>query len=174
MRITLCGSVRFESAWLEWNRKLTLAGHIVYSVCAIGARDYTEIEKNKLDVVHMGKIDNSDAILVLDVGGYVGESTRREIFYAQMREKGVYYLSEGDGEWLVGDDMQRLRTKEELNEAQDRYNRRFASGDVGLGSLLSGDSDVERVHWHDPRAAVRGLPDDLRSMESNVGGTDSE
>lgn len=123
MRITLCGSTRFMDAFAEWNTKLTLAGHLVYTV-AVGATNalggaIDEVSKNKLDVVHFGKIDNSDAIFVLDVDGYIGESTRREIFYAQMKQKAVYFLSEeSDRNDLIHPCNRPLNSKEELDEIE--------------------------------------------------------
>ena len=102
MIVTLCGSARFEDKWVEWNRKLTLQGHVVFSLCSF-PRDnegdkawYTEKEKELLDAVHKDKIDLSDAIFVIDDGGYVGESTMSEIVHARKTGKQVYFMSTGD------------------------------------------------------------------------------
>ena len=107
MKITLCGSTKFKNTFEEWNKKLTLAGHIVYTVSCFGHADkieYTEEQKNKLDLVHFIKILNSDAIFVLDVDDYIGFSTKREIVWAELNNKLVYYLSAGaDGEYLTRD-----------------------------------------------------------------------
>lgn len=102
MRITLCGSTRFEPLFHEWNLKLALAGHTVYSLSAFG-RQASDIDKDNelilsdaekitFDLVHLDKILNSDAIVVLNVSNYVGESTSREIQWARMRGKLVYWL----------------------------------------------------------------------------------
>lgn len=40
------------------------------------------------------KIDLADRVLVLDVDGYIGESTRSEIEYAQQIGRPISYLSE--------------------------------------------------------------------------------
>ena len=100
MIITLCGSARFEEQWVEWNRKLTLQGHVVFSLCSF-PRDndgdktwYTEKEKILLDEIHKKKIDLSDAIFVLDHGGYVGESTLSEINHARDTGKTIYYMTQ--------------------------------------------------------------------------------
>lgn len=45
-----------------------------------------------LHTLHLRKIDISDAILVLNVGGYVGESTKHGIAYAESIAKHVMYL----------------------------------------------------------------------------------
>jgi hypothetical protein len=58
------------------------------------AEGEVRLTKAKLDVLHFAKIDLSDEILVLDCdGGYIGESTEREIEYARMRGKAIRYLS---------------------------------------------------------------------------------
>lgn len=104
MRITLCGSTRFEAQFHEWNHKLAVAGHTVYSLSLFGreAADegkagnklITETEKITLDLVHLDKIMNSDAIVVIDVDEYVGFSTKREIQWARMQGKRVYWITE--------------------------------------------------------------------------------
>lgn len=95
MKITLCGSTKFMDEFHEANRELTLTGHVVYSVCMSNKGDYkpTELQKELLDLVHFAKISNSDAIFVIDVDGYVGDSTRREILWAKMNNKSVIYRS---------------------------------------------------------------------------------
>jgi hypothetical protein len=98
-RITLCGSSRFPEAFEYWNAQLTLAGNIVYSIALMPhhaniSGELSQSEKELLDDVHLKKIDNSDAIFVVDIGGYTGESTQREIAYAIGRGKEVYRLSE--------------------------------------------------------------------------------
>lgn len=95
MKITLCGSTRFKSEYAKVNAQLTLAGHLVYSV-AMWSHDEriepTPAQKTTLDLVHLAKIEESDAIAVLNVGGYIGESTLREIEWALMRDKPVFWL----------------------------------------------------------------------------------
>lgn len=101
--ITLCGSTRFKRAFQEWNARLTLRGHVVFSVALWGHADKTvdptSDEKALLDRVHLRKIELSDAIFVLDVGRYVGASTSREIAHAQALGKSVRYLSQEFPEW---------------------------------------------------------------------------
>ena len=94
--ITLCGSTRFKEQFLEAQKRLTLEGNIVISVGLFGhAGDdevWTEGTKEMLDDMHKRKIDMADAIYVINVGGYIGESTRSEIEYALRNGKKVYYL----------------------------------------------------------------------------------
>jgi len=96
MRITLCGSRKFEESFHEWSAKLAFAGHVVYGLAVYNSleegKQLTEKQKTILDQVHFAKIDNSDAIVVLNKGGYVGESTANEIRWAKMKEKTIYWL----------------------------------------------------------------------------------
>ena len=94
--ITLCGSTRFKDQFLEAQKRLTLEGNIVISVGLFGHSGddevWTEGTKEMLDDMHKRKIDMADAIYVINVGGYIGESTRSEIEYAKRNGKEVRYL----------------------------------------------------------------------------------
>lgn len=92
MIITLCGSTRFMEDFHAWNRRLTLAGNLVFSVSTSvkGSWKPTRNEKEFLNEMHKKKIDNSDAILVLNHDNYIGESTASEIQYAC--KKGILIL----------------------------------------------------------------------------------
>ena len=94
--VTLCGSTRFKDAFLETQKRLTLEGNIVISVGLFGHSGddevWTEGTKEMLDDMHLRKIDMADEIFVINVGGYIGESTKREIAYAEQKGKKVNYL----------------------------------------------------------------------------------
>ena len=94
--VTLCGSTRSKDAFMEAQKRLTLAGNIVISVGLFGHSGdnevWTEGTKEMLDNMHKRKIDMSDGIYVINVGGYIGESTRSEIDYATKNGKTVEYL----------------------------------------------------------------------------------
>ena len=96
--ITLCGSTRFKDAFDETNKRLTLEGNVVLSVGLFSHAQENGEEwanngtKDMLDAIHRQKIDMSDEIMVINVGGYVGESTRAEIEYAKSKNKKVNYL----------------------------------------------------------------------------------
>ena len=96
--ITLCGSTRFKDAFLEAQKRLTLAGNIVISVGLFGHSGedevWTEGTKEMLDDMHKRKIDMADGIYVINVGGYIGQSTRGEIEYARSQGKRVEFLEE--------------------------------------------------------------------------------
>ena len=92
--VTLCGSTKFKQAFIDANRRETMAGKIVLSVSLFGHADkinLTEEEKTFLDELHKRKIDISSEILVLNVGGYIGESTQSEIKYAHLKGKSINY-----------------------------------------------------------------------------------
>lgn len=103
--VTLCGSTRFKDEFMEVQKKLTLEGNIVISVGLFGHSGDKEVwdgmdegtmskTKRMLDDMHRRKIDLADYIYVINVGGYIGESTRAEIEYAEMHDKEVKYLEE--------------------------------------------------------------------------------
>ena len=94
--ITLCGSTRFKDAFFEAQKRLTLEGNIVISVGLFGHSGddevWTEGTKEMLDDMHKRKIDMADEIFVINVGGYIGDSTRSEIEYAKKNGRTVRYL----------------------------------------------------------------------------------
>lgn len=74
----------------EANRALTFAGAIVVAPGESGEA-VTDDQKAALDELHLRKIDLADRVLVVNPGGYVGESTRREIAYARAAGKPVSF-----------------------------------------------------------------------------------
>lgn len=99
--ITLCGSTRFEAEFAEVNQRLTLEGCVViglgmFSLPELPGYDWTADNadlKGRLAAVHFQKIRMADEVYVVDPGGYVGESTQREIAYAESLGTSVRYLS---------------------------------------------------------------------------------
>ena len=101
--ITLCGSTRFKDAFIEAQKRLTLEGNIVISVGLFGHSGDNEVwegmdeytltrTKIMLDDMHKRKIDMADEIFVINVGDYIGDSTKSEIAYAKAFGKKVRYL----------------------------------------------------------------------------------
>lgn len=94
--ITLCGSTRFKDEFLAAQKRLTLEGNIVISVGLFGHSGddevWTEGTKAMLDDMHKRKIDMADEIFVINVGGYIGESTRSEIEYAKSQGIAIRFL----------------------------------------------------------------------------------
>ena len=99
--ITLCGSARFEREFHLWNKVLTLSGHAVFSLGCFpsieGGKDwYSDPMKKRLDMVHKLKIQQSDAILVLNRNGYVDESTLSEVEFARLEGCELYAIETWD------------------------------------------------------------------------------
>ena len=94
--ITLCGSTRFKDEFMEAQKRLSLAENIVISVALFGHSGDNEVwtdgVKEMLDDMHKRKIDMADGIYVINVGGYIGSSTRSEIEYAKAHGKTIEYL----------------------------------------------------------------------------------
>ena len=101
--VTLCGSTRFKEQFMNAQKELTLKGYIVISVGLFGHSGDSEVWENMdegtltktkemLDDMHKRKIDMADEIFVINVNGYIGESTKSEIEYAKRTGKNVNYL----------------------------------------------------------------------------------
>lgn len=93
--ITMCGSLKFINEIMKHSEKLELEGNCVLSIIYPIHEDmdhYTEEQINLFGILHKQKIDMSDAIFVVNVNGYIGNSTRSEIEYAVQNGKEVIYL----------------------------------------------------------------------------------
>ncbi|WP_243398410.1 hypothetical protein [Deinococcus koreensis] len=106
--VCLCGSVRFLEAFDAASLAETLAGRIVLSVGSHRQRDEDALAHlsaeaqrealSRLAGLHRAKIDLADEVLVINVSGYVGESTRAEIDYARAQGKRVRWLEQGESQ----------------------------------------------------------------------------
>ncbi len=107
--VCICGSTKFKEGFLEANAKLTMASIIVVTVGQFGHSDgveHSRKQKAKLDVLHLHKIDVADEILVVNEDGYIGESTEREIAYAESLGMKVRYMYQSsDGKYVKKPDM---------------------------------------------------------------------
>ena len=100
--ICLCGSTRFTEQMLIKQWELTKKGLIVLSWCALpesyfkGDDKYhigdQEGVKEKVDELHLRKIDLADEVLILNIGGYIGKSTKHELEYAQKNNKKISFI----------------------------------------------------------------------------------
>ena len=96
--VCLCGSTRFVEEFRYIDRRETVAGKIVLAPGCFQGDAVLEVlpgVKQRLDELHLHKIDLADEILVVNVGGYIGQSTRREIAYARQQGKRVRWLESG-------------------------------------------------------------------------------
>lgn len=93
--VCICGSTRFAEEMLAANRDLTFAGVIVVAPGVFAHREtdekITDEQKATLDALHLRKIDLADRVLVINPGGYIGDSTSREIAYARATGKPVSF-----------------------------------------------------------------------------------
>lgn len=94
--VCLLGSSRFGPAFRAVNREQTLSGKIVLTIGVEADSDgnagISPAQKEALDELQLRKVDLADGILVLNVGGHIGSSTRRAIAYAEAQRKPVDYL----------------------------------------------------------------------------------
>lgn len=91
--VTLCGSMRFRDEFARLDAELTLAGHVVLTPAALDpGTDLSAEDRARLGRIHLQKIAMSDEVLIVNVGGYVGEATRREIEFARSRGLTVRFL----------------------------------------------------------------------------------
>jgi hypothetical protein len=113
--VTLCGSTRFKDAFISEQKRLTLEGFIVISVGIFGhvdlpnhdwTTDRSEL-KTMLDRMHFAKIHMADRVHVINQNNYIGESTKREIAYAEELGIEVTYMAPPpttgwrvEGRWL--------------------------------------------------------------------------
>lgn len=97
MVVTICGSTRFKKEIEAVAHDLTLQNHIVLAPCVFHHMEDEEMPmelKIRLDNLHKEKINMSDAIFVVNVNGYIGESTYGEIDWANRMKKEVFFLVE--------------------------------------------------------------------------------
>lgn len=140
--VCLCGSTKFFKTFDEQNFKLTLEGKIVLSIGCNTKSDeglkLTSEDKIRLDELHKRKIDLCNYILVLNVDGYIGDSTKSEIAYAERIGKPVKYLFRNE---YKNEDKKCQCWKCELSKTcpyKDKYQRlpRTAPGALGLCKKL--------------------------------------
>lgn len=92
--ITLCGSTKFKEEFIETARLLTMQTYIVLSPAIYEHSENIHLNEKKkqlLDEMHKQRIDMSDAIMVINKNGYIGEGTAAEIEYARSRGKDVFF-----------------------------------------------------------------------------------
>ncbi len=95
--ITVCGSYKFKKEMIEITEKFALQGYCMITPIELSKSSKEAYSQNDiacLGKMHKEKIKLSDAILVVDVDGYIGESTKGEIEYAKSLGKEILYYSE--------------------------------------------------------------------------------
>lgn len=95
--ITACGSYKYKRQMSEITEIMTLKGNCMLTPNELtrpNKESYTEDEAKMIDAMHKEKIKISDAILVVDVDGYIGSSNKSEIEFAKRLNKEILYYSE--------------------------------------------------------------------------------
>lgn len=92
--ITMCGSLKFKKEIIEQSEKLALEGNCILSIVYPTKDFYTTEQVDLLGKMHKQRIDMSDSIFVVNVGGYIGSSTKSEIEYAKKQNKEIIYLEQ--------------------------------------------------------------------------------
>lgn len=92
--VTICGSMRFSTEMQRVARDLEKKNGwcVIQCVYDVEQQETAVEELERIVNAHWKKIDISDAIYVVNVGGYIGKSTQNEIDYAVSKGKDVYYL----------------------------------------------------------------------------------
>lgn len=96
--ITVCGSLRFYKEMMEITEKMELQGNCmlvpIYNPTRPNKDDFTKEEALMLDKMHKERIKLADAILVVNVDGYIGNSTKSEIEFAESLNKEILYYTD--------------------------------------------------------------------------------
>jgi len=94
--ITLCGSLRFQECMMRTAEKMALLGNCVLTPIYPTSEnpERTKEQLAKLKEEHFKRIELSDAILVVNVNNYIGDSTSLEIEYAKKLNKEILYYTD--------------------------------------------------------------------------------
>lgn len=91
--ITICGSMRYSKEMMKISEKLELENGyaVIQCIYNVNGLKFEGMDTSALDKIHRKKIDISDAIYVVNIDGYIGNSTKNEIEYAINNGKEVIY-----------------------------------------------------------------------------------
>ncbi len=94
--VTLCGSLKFQKEMMTIAEKMALEGHCILTPVypVLENIERTKEQLIKLKEAHFKKIELSDAILVVNINNYIGNSTKSEIDYAQKLGKEIKYYTD--------------------------------------------------------------------------------
>ena len=94
--ITLCGSLKFQKEMMIIAEKMALNGNCILTPVypILENNEKTDEQINMLKEAHFKRIELSDAILVVNVNNYIGESTSLAIEYAKKLGKEIMYYTE--------------------------------------------------------------------------------
>ena len=91
--VTICGSMKFAKDMIKIasNLEKEKGWCVIQCVYDVNQDTITKKEIDNIVNAHWKKIDISDAIYVVNIGGYVGDSTKNEIAYAISKGKEIIY-----------------------------------------------------------------------------------
>lgn len=97
--VTLCGSRKFAGAFARVYEQLSLAGYIVHLpvtnlMTSEDVDRFTEKQHQMLDYVHQSKMMESDEIIIINPGGYIGEDTQKEIDFARSKNMKITFIDD--------------------------------------------------------------------------------
>lgn len=94
--VTLCGSLKFQKEMMTVAEKMTLEGYCILTpVYSVSEKIYiTKKQLINLKEAHFKRIELSDAILVVNINNYIGDSTNLEIDYAKKLGKKIIYYTD--------------------------------------------------------------------------------
>lgn len=94
--ITLCGSMKFKKNMMITAQELASEGNCVLTPTYPVLEDVeiTDEIREKLKEAHFKRIEMSDAIFVININNYIGESTKLEIEHAKKLGKEIVYYTE--------------------------------------------------------------------------------
>jgi len=144
--ICLCGSTKFKDEFEKITMEESLNGNVVMSIGCFEHHDNIRLskgEKQNLDDLHESKIKMADEIFVVNVKGYIGESTKKGILIAKELGIPIKYLEDpewyGDGTYNLGE-----INEKELKEFYDELSE--TSGDLESEKLEIKDKLIKKLN----------------------------
>ena len=98
-KILLVGSItKAKEYFIKIESILQIIYKKLVSICSVDGllnkNSFSNEEWDKLQEIAFKKLDDQEAILVLDVDGYIGEQSKQEIeYFEQKLKRPIYYLS---------------------------------------------------------------------------------
>lgn len=160
--ICLCGSSRFvaEMAVIAW--ELEKEGKIVFGLHLLPSWYSEEPIPNHLaehegvaeqmDELHLRKIDISDRVLVVNPGGYFGDSTKREIAYAEKTGKPVAFIDKARSDEPPAQRERDSEAMDQIFAGQNAINKplRALAVEIAEVNRANGWNTPKSEDWDDP------------------------
>ena len=171
--VCICGSTRFKQTWINENARLTGEGNIVLAVGLWGHHERvfpSEEVKAALDDLHKRKIDLCDWVWVLDVGGYIGSSTKSEIAYADGLGRPIRYLSKEFPDYVEPMDPKDadLAAKNKEIERLKGENKKLVEQIYVMKSLVENANEKAQQNWMDGIKLVSEKNDIIEQQKADI------